>query len=322
MATLFRARPDQRDVLYTALEFSGAADPVFNYLANFPETAQADLELALGLGPAAVDRLVTAARPLYRPIGLADILQDPLETLRPPALTRLSLDQRPSALLAKAGLFLAAGLFFALAMGAAWRSSLRDVEPVPWATASIVARNCFLSMIAALTLWTLFEPAILKSHNPESATPAAPRLEFAVADTLDALKTPVQAMQDINQVTLLVLALFFIVQLVIYCFCLIKLKEIARQKLSPELKLKLLENEENLFDFGLYVGLGGTVLSLILVAIGIVEASLMAAYASTLFGILFVALLKVLHLRPYRRHLILQAGSESPRETLMKDIQL
>ena len=68
-------------------------------------------------------------------------------------------------------------------------------------------------------------------------------------------------MQEINQVTLLVLALFFIVQLVIYSFCLIKLKEIGEQKLSAELKLKLLENEENLFDFGLYVGLGGTLLS-------------------------------------------------------------
>ena len=63
--------------------------------------------------------------------------------------------------------------------------------------------------------------------------------------------------------------------------------------------MRLLENEDQLFDFGLYVGLGGTVLSLILVAVGIVEASLMAAYASTLFGIIFVALLKVLHLRPY-----------------------
>jgi hypothetical protein len=46
-----------------------------------------------------------------------------------------------------------------------------------------------------------------------------------------------------------------------------------------------------------------------MVAIGLVEASLMAAYASTLFGILFVALLKVLHLRPYRRKLIMAAES-------------
>ena len=210
-------------------------------------------------------------------------------------------------------------------MGAAWRASLREVEPVGWATPSVAARNFFTSLVVALTLWTLFEPEILKSHNNVSGTDSAPRIEFMVADSLQSLKTPVKAMQEINQVTLLVLALFFIVQLVIYSFCLIKLKEISKQRLSPALKLQLLENEENLFDFGLYVGLGGTVLSLILVAVGIVEASLMAAYASTLFGILFVAILKVLNLRPYRRHLIIEASVHAPSKstgTLAKDIEL
>ena len=137
---------------------------------------------------------------------------------------------------------------------------------------------------------------------------STPRIEFAAASALESIKSPVKAMQELNHVTLLVLALFFIIQLVIYCFGLIKLKEISRQNLSPATKIKLLDNEENLFDFGLYVGLGGTVLALILVAVGIVEASLMAAYASTLFGILFVAMLKVLHLRPYRRKLIIELG--------------
>ena len=50
------------------------------------------------------------------------------------------------------------------------------------------------------------------------------------------------------------------------------------------------------FDFDPTQALAGQ-LSLILVAIGVVEASLAAAYASTLFGILF-AVLKVLNLRP------------------------
>jgi hypothetical protein len=207
-------------------------------------------------------------------------------------------------------------------MGAAWRGSLREISAVSRIAPSIMARNFFISLVAALTLWTLFEPEILKSQNTE--TDSGPRIEFVVADTLQALKEPVKAMQELNQVTLLVLALFFIVQLVIYCFCLIKLKEIAKQKLSASIKLQLLENEENLFDFGLYVGLGGTVLSLILVAVGIVEASLMAAYASTLFGILFVAMLKVLNLRPYRRHLILEAGASKgsdPDGAFMKDIE-
>ena len=58
--------------------------------------------------------------------------------------------------------------------------------------------------------------------------------------------------------------------------------------------MKLRRNEENLFDTGLFVGLGGTVISLILLNVWqLKEASLVAAYASLFFGILFVAVLKI-----------------------------
>jgi hypothetical protein len=85
----------------------------------------------------------------------------------------------------------------------------------------------------------------------------------------------------------------------------IKVSEIKKMDASPKLRLNLLDNEDNLFDLGLYVGLGGTVLSLILLAMDIVQASLIAAYASTLFGIIFVAILKVFHVRPLRRNIII-----------------
>ena len=39
------------------------------------------------------------------------------------------------------------------------------------------------------------------------------------------------------------------------------------EELRASLKIDLLDNEENLFDLGLYVGLGGTVLSLILLLV-------------------------------------------------------
>jgi hypothetical protein len=323
MATLFRAQPQRVDALYTALRFQGASSPVFNYLATYPETGSDDLDAALKNGPAATQALLDTGLPVYRPTDLARNTVGHLESRRPHSFTQLAANNRQAALALKALLLVLAGFAFALAMGAAWRASLREVSAVSKATPSVMARNFFISLAAALTLWTLFEPEILKSQTTE--TNSAPRIEFVIADSLQALKSPVNAMQEINQVTLLVLALFFIVQLVIYCFCLIKLKEIAKQKLSAELKLKLLENEENLFDFGLYVGLGGTVLSLILVAVGIVEASLMAAYASTLFGILFVAMLKVINLRPYRRHLIMEADfsrEAEPDGSFIKDIEL
>ena len=325
MATLFRAQPDRIDALYTALRFEGTSSPVFNYLAEYPDTGNDDLDAALKNGPIATQELFDKALPIYHPTGLANSAVAALQSYRPKSFVQISLHNRQAALTIKALLLVLSGFAFALAMGAAWRASLREVSAVSKTTPSVVARNFFISLVFALTLWTLFEPEVLKSKHTE--TDSAPRIEFVVTDTLQSLQSPVKAMQELNQVTLLVLALFFIVQLVIYCFCLIKLKEIAKQKVSADLKLKLLENEENLFDFGLYVGLGGTVLSLILVAVGIVEASLMAAYASTLFGILFVAILKVLNLRPYRRHLIIEASSApkaaiDPDGAFMKDIEL
>ena len=308
-ATLFRAQPDRASQLYSALRFTSDSAIVFDYLVEYSDTGNSDLDTALGNGPQATQALLESALPLYQPAGLVGKIATFLAPYQPQALIDLSSQQRQSALTLKFSLLVLAGLAFALAMGAAWRASLREVAPVEKALPSIVARNFFISLVVAITLWTLIEPEVLKSKN--NTTDSAPRIEFVVADSLQSLKEPIKAMQELNQVTLLVLALFFIVQLVIYCFCLIKLKEIAKQNLSADLKLKLLDNEENLFDFGLYVGLGGTVLSLILVAVGVVEASLMAAYASTLFGILFVAILKVLNLRPYRRHLIIEAGSTS-----------
>ncbi len=309
MATLFRAQPDRIDALYTALRFVGAPALVFDYLATYSETGNGDLDTALKNGATATQELLGKALPIYRPAGLAKALATTFEVYRPRSIVGLSLSNRDGALALKALLLVLSGLAFAFAMGEARRANLHEVKAVERSTPSVIAGNFFISLFVALTLWAVFEPEILKSQTTETNSDSPPRIKFMVADTLQSLKEPVKAMQEINQVTLLVLTLFFIVQLVIYSFCLIKLKEIAEQKLSAVLKLKLLDNEENLFDFGLYVGLGGTVLSLILVAVGIVEASLMAAYASTLFGILFVALLKVLNLRPYRRQLIIEANS-------------
>ncbi len=73
------------------------------------------------------------------------------------------------------------------------------------------------------------------------------------------------------------------------------------------MRLRLLENDEYLYDLGLYIGLGGTVLSLIFLIMGQNQQGMMAAYTSTLFGILEVALFKVLILRPYRHKLIVQS---------------
>ena len=114
-------------------------------------------------------------------------------------------------------------------------------------------------------------------------------------------------MNQPSNVSLLTLLLFFVLQALIYTACLVKLAEIRRQNLSARMKMKLLDNEDHLFDAGLYLGFVGTIISLILVSLGIIEPSLMAAYSSTSFGILFVSFFKIFHLRPLRRRLLLEA---------------
>ena len=49
---------------------------------------------------------------------------------------------------------------------------------------------------------------------------------------------------------------------------LVKIREVARQPLPPLVKLRLMENEDNLFDLGLYVGIAGTATALVLQVLG------------------------------------------------------
>jgi hypothetical protein len=118
--------------------------------------------------------------------------------------------------------------------------------------------------------------------------------------------------QIMNQLSLLTLLLFFVLQGLIYTACVVKLAEIRRQRVPSRIKLRLLENEEHLFDAGLYLGFVGTIVSLILVSLGVIQFSLMAAYSSTSFGIIFVSFFKIFHLRPARRKLLLEAELMQP----------
>jgi len=110
-----------------------------------------------------------------------------------------------------------------------------------------------------------------------------------------------------NPINLLTLLLFFVLQALVYTACLLKLAEIRRQRVLPRIKIKLLENEDHLFDAGLYLGFVGTIISFILVSLGIVKFSIMAAYSSTSFGIIFVSIFKIFNLRPLRRQYVLEA---------------
>jgi hypothetical protein len=118
-----------------------------------------------------------------------------------------------------------------------------------------------------------------------------------------------------NQLSLLTLLLFFVLQALIYTACIVKLAEIRRQNIVARIKLRLLDNEEHLFDAGLYLGFVGTIISLILVSLGVIKPSLMAAYSSTSFGIIFVSIFKIFHLRPEKRRLVLETEAAADAVT-------
>ena len=50
--------------------------------------------------------------------------------------------------------------------------------------------------------------------------------------------------------------------------------------------------------------------ALVLQVLGVIEPNLLAAYSSNLFGITCVALVKIRHVRPYKRQLILEGQAE------------
>jgi hypothetical protein len=114
---------------------------------------------------------------------------------------------------------------------------------------------------------------------------------------------------SMDPATLLTIGIFAVLQITVYVVCRRKITEISRLSDAPQLRLRLLENEDNLFDAGLYVGIAGTATALVLQVLHLVEANLLAAYSSNLMGIITVALVKIRHVRPSKRRLILEAGA-------------
>ena len=105
--------------------------------------------------------------------------------------------------------------------------------------------------------------------------------------------------------TLLSVSFFFALQILVFMICLLKVRQIDRGDYDNLIKLKLMENEENLFDSGLYVGIAGTCISLVLQVLGLIEANLIAAYSSNLFGILGVAIVKIQLVRPFKISIVI-----------------
>ena len=293
-AHLARVAPEHLPVIYTAALMTKSADRVAQYLIAFGQPGAEHLQLALSHGQGAVEQLVQRQAPVTRGAGPEFELGAGF-TLRHPEI----------ALVTKYAAFLA-GIFLIL----------RSVDTRLFFSVGSALRGAFPRMgsgvIAALLTFIFFvfsEPLLLN---------AAPVSDYkikltipiigALAAPATAASTP-PATMDIS--TILSITVFAAIQVGMYIICLLKISEIARQSLPAATKLRLMENEENLFDGGLYIGIAGTATALVLQVLHFIDANLLAAYSSNLFGIVCVALVKIRHVRPYKRQLILEVQSGS-----------
>lgn len=301
---------DRLPLLFAAVQLSGRPAAVAGYLAAFPQTGLQDISSALWYGADGVKSLAESGRRFYASGALRWVAtHTPLSGLYYFAAAR-SLANPRLALAVKWVFLLGAGFAFALALHFS-RPPVSVLERSLQVRGIHLARELIFSLGFLLVVLLLSEPFLAQESQKGdfSLRLHLPMAGGAIAAGKAGVKPTVMNM---NPTVLLTLLVFFVLQALIYVSCLVKLAEIRRQQVPPRIKLKLLENEDHLFDAGLYLGFVGTIISLIVFSLGLVKFSLMAAYSSTSFGIIFVVIFKIFHLRPARRKLLLEAELAAP----------
>jgi hypothetical protein len=275
---------------------------VAKYLSTFPETGLRDIQFALQHGRGAVELLVKQQqRVYYAGVRKQVVGYDPFGAFFYGMIPTAAASHLVALVLKY--LFLVLGALL-VARGIGFiTSALGHQFGVRFAADSVLA------VALAFVLALVIEPFI---GVPSQSHPFPIRLQMpTLASAATVAKMQTITKPYMNQLNLTSLVTFFVIQALIYIWCLTKLAEIRRQPVAPRMKLKLLENEDQLFDAGLYVGFVGSVISLILMSVGVGKISMMA-YASTSFGIIFVSVLKIFHVRPLRRRLILESETAQP----------
>jgi hypothetical protein len=289
-AHLSRVAPEHLPVIYTAALLTKSADGVANYLIAFGQPGAETLQQALGYGEGAVKQLVQRQVPVT-PAGGPGFEFGAAFALRHPEL----------ALLTKYAAFLG-GIFLLL----------RALDRKFFRAVGLALHGAFPRMgsglVAAILTFIFFvssEPFLLK------AAPASDYQIRLVIPVIGATAAPAASPASTTPTTmetstLLSILTFAVLQIGMYFTCLLKISEVAKQAVPAATKLRLMDNEENLFDGGLYIGIAGTATALVLQVMHLIDANLLAAYSSNLFGIVCVALVKIRHVRPYKRQLILE----------------
>ena len=296
LANFTRKAERQLPVLFSAVHLSGNPAGVVRYLSNFSQTGLKDLGESLRFGQGGVNELLRRNQRVS------------ISTFRHHLGVEYCLQMPRFALTLKWLLYLAGGFLLAAAMHFA-RSPFSGLERPLQVRGFHVAREILFALGFLLVVLLLSEP-FLAEESQKVDFPF--RLRLPMVGSAAPARIASSSSSIMNKPSLLTLLLFFVLQGLLYTSCLVKLAEIRRQNIAPRMKLRLLENEDHLFDAGLYLGFVGTIISLILVSLGFIKPSLMAAYSSTSFGIIFVSIFKICHLRPLRRKLLLEAEAISP----------
>jgi len=318
-AALVNDRPDDIALAYCSTLMGESPGGVIDYFDAFGDEAAGYLAQAVSAGAPAVRLLLERQAPIAATPGGSVPLAAPL-VIRYPFYMYL----------AKIGLYLLGGI--ALLM--AWTRLARKPQPVAGAPSSVFGvqsqipyadgqledarqlgggfklfvRGAFVLILLA-GLAFLSEPMLLRDVKPRSPVGGYrfAGLSNSPVPENTATNQPKPAM---DQSTIISIMLFGLLQILVYMICLMKIREIDMHPAPAAVKLRLMENEENLFDSGLYVGIAGTAAALVLQVLQVIEANLLAAYSSNLFGIVCVALVKIGHVRSFKRNLILQMQSE------------
>ena len=289
LAAKVRADEKQLPMIFTAVQLSGNPSGVAKYLVNFSQSGMSDLGVSLRFGAGGLRELLLRNQRLHEARFGLELASDSAWHVPGLALTLKWL------------LYLGSGFFLAAAMHYA-RPAVPAMERPLQVRGFHIAREILFALGFLLVVLLLSEP-FLAQESQKVDIPF--RLHLPTVGSVVPVGTT-NTHPSLMNLSLLTLLLFFVLQALIYTACVVKLAEIRRQKISTRLKLKLLENEEHLFDSGLYLGFAGTIISLILVSLQVIQPSLMAAYSSTSFGIIFVSVFKIFNLRPARRTMLLE----------------
>ena len=290
-----KTSPELFPTIYTAAALSRQPEQVAALINRFGRTSVSDISFALLTGVDALAELLRRQVPIRAS-----------KTTTTDTLVSLSLNFPRIAVILKIICFLIGVALMVHGIGLLFPPppGLAETAPaIPFVrTGTLALGICILLVLASEPF--LFTKGPRPEYQFEIAVPGSPQTPVPSLGK----PTPTKPVMDIT--TIFSIVLFLLIQVFVYIVCLTKISEIEGQNLPALLKLKLVENEENLFDTGLYVGIGGTAAALVLQTMNIIDANLLAAYSSNLLGIVCVALVKIRHVRPFKRRLIMDAAKD------------